>query len=273
MSKRTITRWWIWGLAAFLPAGVLIPSSALALADHLQGGHGVAGDRYAITMVVLIVVAALFALISLAAQFVAWIGALVNTRRLPDSPWFTVLLWGGIVGIVLAPLFGLGGLIFASVLMAYLVAGPDATLANPHPTTPAKTTILTWAGRGFAIAGAGLAVALLTANLTGQGRPLHGLMWLSLAIVSAGISMIAVGAIVVSAAWWGALFNTHALPDRTWFNAVLWTGIAAMVVMPLFGLGALILAGLMIAYARSAPDGVVVSRPPIPAPSKPLVMH
>lgn len=42
-SKHSILRWWIWGWAAFVPAGVLVPSSALALAAHLETATAAAG--------------------------------------------------------------------------------------------------------------------------------------------------------------------------------------------------------------------------------------
>jgi len=49
------------------------------------------------------------------------------------------------------------------------------------------------------------------------------------------------------------MFNANLLTDRTWFKRLLWSGIAAAVTMPLFGLGALILAVALIADGRSAP--------------------
>jgi hypothetical protein len=269
MSKRTIIQWWIWGLVAIMPAGVLIPSGALALAAHLDSvtrgtGFHFVSDRYSWTMVGLIVLGVAFAVAGMTAQFVAWIGAVVNTRRLADKRWFNVLLWGGIAGFATTPLFGLGTLIAGSVLMAYLVAGPDGMAADPRPTTPAKATITRWAGQGFAVAGAGLVVSLIVPHLTNYGRPLHGLVWPSMALVSVGFTAVAVGATVVYAAWWAAVFNTHLLQDKTWFTGVLWGGIAATAVMPLFGLGALILAAVMIAYGHSAPDGLALDQPQMP---------
>src|SRR6266511_1223641 len=139
MSKRTIIHWWLWGLLAIVPGGVLIPSSAVALAAHLDDvTRGTAfhfvSDRYSWTMVGLIVLGAVFAVGSAIAQFVAGIGAVLNTRRLPDKRWFNALLWGGVAGIATMPLFGLGALIAGAVLIAYLVAGPDGMAADPRPT-------------------------------------------------------------------------------------------------------------------------------------------
>jgi hypothetical protein len=170
------------------------------------------------------------------------------------------LLWGGIAGIVATPLFGLGALVFWSVMMAYLVAGPDGLAADPRPTIPAKRSITRWAGRGYAVGCAGLVLALLVPNLTYPGRPLHGVGWPSLALVSLGITVVAVGFTVAWAAWWGAIFNTHQLADKTWFHRLLWGGVAAAMTSPLFGFGALILAVVLIAYQHSAPDATAIHR-------------
>jgi len=71
--------------------------------------------------------------------------------------------------------------------------------------------------------------------------------------------------------WWaphgGSLFNTYGLSDKTWFRRLRWTGIVAAVTMPLFGLGALILFVVFVAYVRRAPDGTMCSaRPPASTP-------
>lgn len=79
MTKRAITRWLIAATAAMIPAGVLIPASALALAEHLTGTNsGSINDRYSTTMVTLIVVGAIFMLGSVAAGLMAWVGAVAN---------------------------------------------------------------------------------------------------------------------------------------------------------------------------------------------------
>jgi hypothetical protein len=256
MTKRTIIKWWIWGLVAMLPGTILIPSSALALVSHHPG----VSDGYGQTMVALIAVGGLFLLAGVIVQLVAWIAAVLNTNQLSDPKWFQVLLWGGIASIVATPLFGLGALAFWGVMMAYLVAGPDGLAADPRPTIPGKRSITRWAGRGYAAGCAGLVLALLVPNLTYPGRLLHGVGWPSLALVSLGITVVAVGFTVAWAAWWGAIFNTHLLADKTWFHRLLWGGVAAAVTMPLFGFGALILAGVLIAYQHSAPDSMAVPR-------------
>ena len=54
-------------------------------------------------------------------QFVAWIGAVINTARLDDKTWFIVLLVLGLLS------FG-----FIAMLV-YVLAGPDGTAAGPAP--------------------------------------------------------------------------------------------------------------------------------------------
>ncbi|MFL5726784.1 MAG: hypothetical protein ACJ765_02385 [Chloroflexota bacterium] len=55
-------------------------------------------------------------------QFVAWIGAVVNTARLDDKTWFVVLLILGLLS------FG-----FIAMLV-YVLAGPDGTQTQPRST-------------------------------------------------------------------------------------------------------------------------------------------
>src|SRR5450756_2101665 len=209
MAKRKISQWWLAGLAAMFPAGVLIPSSALALAAR-QGGDGVR-DGYGRAMLALIVLGGLCALGSVVALLVAWCAAVLNARLLPDRRWYSALLWDGIAGILTTPLLGLGVLIFGSVMTAYLVAGPDGVAAQPSATIPTKRVITRWSGRGWGLVGIGLHVAFLVPILTGRGLPLHGVLWQSLATTSAGCSVAVAGAIIVGAAWWAAIFNAHLL--------------------------------------------------------------
>jgi hypothetical protein len=55
-------------------------------------------------------------------QFVAWIGAVVNTSRLEDKTWFVLLLVLGLLS------FG-----FIAMLV-YVIAGPDGTATPAQPT-------------------------------------------------------------------------------------------------------------------------------------------
>jgi H+/Cl- antiporter ClcA len=54
-------------------------------------------------------------------QFIAWIGAVVNTSRLDDKTWFVVLLVLGLLS------FG-----FIAMLV-YVLAGPDGTAMDRDP--------------------------------------------------------------------------------------------------------------------------------------------
>ena len=58
------------------------------------------------------------------AQFIAWIGAVLNTSRLEDKTWFIVLLVLGLLS------FGF------IAMIVYLVAGPDGTRESPKQTNP-----------------------------------------------------------------------------------------------------------------------------------------
>ena len=62
------------------------------------------------------------------AQFVAWIGAVLNTSRLEDKTWFIVLLVLGLMS------FG-----FIAMLV-YLVAGPDGTRRSATQNNPLGAT-------------------------------------------------------------------------------------------------------------------------------------
>jgi hypothetical protein len=70
---------------------------------------------------------------------------------------------------------------------------------------------------------------------------------------TAGIVATA-GVVIQVAAWIGAVLKTHRLADRTWFNVLLWVGIVGILTSPLFGLGAVIWMGVMIAYMIAGPD-------------------
>jgi hypothetical protein len=58
------------------------------------------------------------------AQFVAWIGAVLNTSRLDDKTWFIVLLVLGLLS------FGF------IAMIVYLIAGPDGTRESAKRTHP-----------------------------------------------------------------------------------------------------------------------------------------
>jgi hypothetical protein len=278
MAKSALTKWWIAGAAALIPAGIMIPSSILAVAAHLETKTPVSWDNllrddYSRTMVVLIVLGGAFAAFAIVASMMAWIGAVLNTRRLADRRWFSALLWVGIAGVVTTPLFGVGALISGSLMIAYLVGGPDAmaslepadaaTLVRPRVL--AKPAIRTWFNWGIVAMGSGTVFALLVSNATDPGRFLNGHVWPSLALLSLGFTVLAAGAIPLTVAWWAALFNSYRLADGTWFKLVLWSGIIATVTSPLLGLGALFGLGVMIAYLHAAPDWLAAPPPTTPS--------
>ncbi|HEX5015275.1 MAG TPA: hypothetical protein VFV72_14075 [Candidatus Limnocylindrales bacterium] len=63
-------------------------------------------------------------------QFVAWIGALVNTSRLADKTWFVVLLVLGLLSV---------GFI---AMLVYVIAGPDGTdQSTDHSTRGSGQTL------------------------------------------------------------------------------------------------------------------------------------
>jgi len=265
MSKRDIIDRSLWGLAALALGFILLLSAVLTLAAR-QPQDG-AADTYGRTMLALIISGGVFLLVGIALELFVWGAAVRHASALADSRWRTVLPWGGVAGIITIPLLGVGVLIFGSVLTAYLVAAPNRPCDHPHATTPTKPVIIRRATRGWAITGAGMLLALAVPFLTNPGRPLHGLLWPSLALEAIGFAVAGIGAVMVGAAWWGALFNTYRLPDKTWFRRLRWTGIAAAFTMPLLGLGALILLAVFVAYAKRAPDGTSSSaRPPASTP-------
>jgi hypothetical protein len=119
VSKRTVTRTFVGSLVA-LAAGLVLLVGASSLAytqgSFIMDGPDVVGVRstpFGWSMVALAAVAVLTMLGALVAQFVAWIGAVINTARLADKTWFIVLLVLGVLS------FG-----FVAMVI-YVAAGPD----------------------------------------------------------------------------------------------------------------------------------------------------
>lgn len=253
MSKRTVMEWSLWGLVAMAPGLVLLPSSIGALAVRDPAFD--VGDDYGRAMLALLVSAVVFTLTGVVLGLVGWWHAVGLTAAQGLSSWHRALLWGGVVGIVTTPVFGLGTLFFGSVVTAYLVCGPDRPGVSLHTSTPSKRLVTQRAAQGCAVAGGGAVLAVAAGNLSHPGLPLHGLIWPTMALVSLGFAVMWCGALIVFAAWWGALFNAYLLPDQTWFRRLRWTGVLAAVTMPLLGLGAVVVAVALGAWARRAPDG------------------
>lgn len=138
MRKATITRTWITGVIVAV-AGLIVAGIGVALM-LTRGGHWeqVPGttnwnffartDGFFWMTVTVICIGGLVLLAGAIVQLAAWIGALVNTRRLADQTWFVILLVGGLLGLV-------SGLVGFAVMVAYVVAGPDG-LAIEQPWQP-----------------------------------------------------------------------------------------------------------------------------------------
>jgi hypothetical protein len=121
MAKTTVTRLFIGSILA-IAAGVILGFAAVIFASAngalVMNGPDVTGvqnNALAWTMVALTLIAGVAMVGGAIGQFVAWIGAVLNTFRLEDKTWFVVLLVLGLVS------FG-----FVAML-AYVVAGPDGT--------------------------------------------------------------------------------------------------------------------------------------------------
>src|ERR1044072_2076645 len=103
MSKRMVTRVFGGSLVALAAAFILLlVAGGVAYANGsfiMDGPDVVGGTSTPLTwsMIALAALAVLTMFGALIAQFVAWIGALVNTVQLPDKTWFVVLLVMGLL--------------------------------------------------------------------------------------------------------------------------------------------------------------------------------
>lgn len=144
MTKSLITRVWIGGLAVFA-AGIVVAIVGIFLMLAYGGTFTQVADTsnynfnpdmngFFWVTVGLIVAGGLIGLIGSIVQFVAWVGGLINSYRLPDKAWFFVLLLGGVLSLGFAP-------IGFAAMIAYLIAAPDAPaqhrLETPTATKPA----------------------------------------------------------------------------------------------------------------------------------------
>ncbi len=285
MNKHAITKWWIGGVIAMIPAVILIPASVVALAAHLEtlapgSRSNMFADSYSRTMLALMIVGAVFVLASAITELVAWMRALANANQLADKRWSKALLWSGVVGIVTVPLLGLGILILGGAMLAYLVGGPDTMAVQPGqgpagsamPQVMTRRAIIAWSSWGLLPPCVGLIIALVVSHATDHGGLLQGHTWTALALLMACSVALFVGIIMEVVSWWGAVFNTHRLVDKTWFKRTVWCGIVGTIGMPLFGLGAFVLLGFGIAYRVSAPDGSAAPQPPTMPASPPTTL-
>lgn len=134
MTKSTVTRIFIASLFA-IAGGVVLVAAGLLLAyvngSFIMRGPDVVGFRpsaFTWSMAGLAVVGILAVIGGALAQFVAWIGAVLNTYRREDRAWFVALLVLGLLS------FG-----FIAMLV-YLIAGPDGTRDGATPAHPRGAT-------------------------------------------------------------------------------------------------------------------------------------
>ncbi len=137
MTKQTVTRVFVGSLLALF--GGLILMFAAMIAAYANGAlimdgpdvTGIQSTFFAGAMLALTIIGFLATVGGAIGQFVAWIGAVLNTSRLEDKTWFIVLLLLG--------LFSFGFV----AMIAYLIAGPDGTAPvsarGALPTRPVPT--------------------------------------------------------------------------------------------------------------------------------------
>jgi hypothetical protein len=119
MSKPTITRLFAGSLIAVV-GGVVLMAVAFVLAfangSFILSGPDVTGinpSAFTWTMVGLATAGILVTLGGAIGQFVAWIGAVLNTSRLEDKTWFVLLLVLGLLSFGFVP------------MLIYVIVGPD----------------------------------------------------------------------------------------------------------------------------------------------------
>ena len=133
-----------------------------------------------------------------------------------------------------------------------------------------KSTITSgWIG-GLAIFAGGIVVAVVGVFLMlaygGRFTPstgttggydftpaLNGFFWTAVGMIVVGGVLGLIGSLVQLAAWVGALVNSYALPDRTWFAVLLVGGILSLAFAPV-GFA------VMLAFVVAAPDGSAYQR-------------
>ncbi len=164
MTKRTITKWWIWGMVAGVGGGILATVIALVMAAHIvgltAGNRSFVPDSFFWVTIILLVLCGIVFCGGNIAQLVAQIGAVFNTHRLADHTWFRGLLWGILVGYLVLFVtlglqvgFGVSGSIAAGfvwpgyvaasliefvVMVSYLVAGPDGMAGKLSESTAGR---------------------------------------------------------------------------------------------------------------------------------------
>lgn len=126
MSKATVTRVFVGSLIAI--AGGLVLMLAAGMTAYLSGALimngpdvvGVQPTAFGLTMLGLAAMGCLVMAGGGIAQFVAWIGAVLNTSKLEDKTWFVILLVFGLLSFGFIP------------MVIYVLAGPDGTAPQPQ---------------------------------------------------------------------------------------------------------------------------------------------
>jgi hypothetical protein len=136
MRKATITRLFVGSLVALFGGLVLLGIAgglAYANGSFVMDGPDVIGidaTPFGWAMIVLAAMAVLVMIGAALVQFVAWVGAVLNTAQLENKSWFVVLLVTGLVS------FGL------IAMLVYVIAGPPDAEApesagfDSHTTPP-----------------------------------------------------------------------------------------------------------------------------------------
>jgi hypothetical protein len=134
MSKPTITRLFVGSLIAIVGGLLLLVAAgilAIASSSLVMNGPDVTGIQpttFAWSMVAVAAVALLVMIGGAIGQFVAWIGAVLNTARLEDKMWFILLLVLGLLSFGFIP------------MLIYVIVGPDGT-RSPSINTAARTSL------------------------------------------------------------------------------------------------------------------------------------
>lgn len=134
--------------------------------------------------------------------------------------------------------------------------------------TKRTITIMWLVGIGVMIAGGLLAlfcslalashIGTFTANYQYTTYVPDGIFWALVSFIVLGGIAVLGGIVTQIVAWIGAVINVNRLVDKTWYNVLLWCGVAGIVLTVITGLGAMIGWVLMIVYLVGGPDGLAV---------------
>jgi hypothetical protein len=119
-------------------------------------------------------------------------------------------------------------------------------------------------------------IGALTNNYQYANYVPDGTFWALVSFIVLGSIAVLGGFAAQIVAWIGSVINTHRLADKTWYNVLLWCGVAAIVLTLLTGpVGALFGWVLMIVYLVGGPDSMVsepVRLQPIPTEPPRILM-